>query len=442
MKGKFIIIALLLQGLGMKALAQQTWTLQQCIDYAVEHNLTVKQYEGNVEQRKINLSTSKNSRLPSLSASANQSFSFGRGLTSNNTYANRNTQSTSFDLSTNMPLITGGQIPNEIKQRKLDLQAAIADLDKAKESVALRVISAYLEVIYQKDLVTVAERQVELSTAQVNRMQRLYENNKVSGAEVAQIKATKANDETALTQQRNSYMLAMLDLSQLLELPSPENMELQKPEVAGANNVVLPAPDAVYSEALGIKPQIQAEELRLKSAERGVNIAKAGNYPTLYFSAGMGSSYYKTSGFQAQSFSQQMKDNFNRYLGFSLSFPIFNRFATRNAIRSAKVQVMTQQLQVEETRKTLYKEIQQAYYNALAAQRQCVSTDVACESANEAFTLMKTKYENGKANATDFQDSKTTLMKAESSAIQAKYTFLFRQKILDFYRNSLSAGQN
>lgn len=434
MKKSIIITSLLLQGFFVTAPAQQAWTLQQCIDHAVEHNLSVKQYEDAVEQQKITLSTTKNRRLPNLSASANESLGFGRGLTENNTYINRNTQSTSFDISTNMPLITGGQLPNEIKQRKLDLQAALADLDNAKESVALQVISAYLEAVCQKDLVKVAEMQVELSDAQVKRMQLLFDNKKASGAELAQIKATKANDEASLTQNRNAYMLALLDLSQLLELPSPENFDVQAPTVDDVNSVVLPLPDAVYSEALGLKPQIQAEQFRLKSAERAVSVAKSAYYPTLYFGAGMGSSYYKMEGARANSFGTQLKDNFNRYLSFSLSVPIFNRFATRNSVRAAKVQVHTQQIQLENTRKALYKSIQQAYYNAVAAQRQCVSTDVSLASAREAFALMKTKYENGKANATDFQDSKTTLVKAEASAVQARYTFMFRHRILDFYR--------
>ncbi len=229
-------------------------------------------------------------------------------------------------------------------------------------------------------------------------------------------------------------MLALLDLSQLLELPTPDGFDIQQPE-AGDPSAVLPtAPDIIYSEALGIKPQILASKLGVQSAEKSVKIAQAGFYPTVYFSGGMGSSYYKTSGFEAASFGKQMDDNFNQYLGLSVSIPIFNRFATRNAVRTARLQVAAQQLQLDETKKTLYKEIQQAYYNALAAQKQCVSSDAARESSQTAFDLMQKKYENGKATATEYQESKTNLQKAEATALQSRYTFLFRQKILDFYR--------
>ncbi len=416
--------------------AQRTWSLRQCVDHAVEHNLTVKQYENMVRQRQISLSTSENSRLPNLTASANESMSFGRGLTSNNTYANRNTQSTNFDLSTNVPLFTSGRITNEIKLGRLDLEASMADLDKVKDNIELQVIRAYLDAIYQKDMVKVAEEQVRLSTLQVKRVQMLYDNDMRSGADLAQIKSAKASDESSLTQQRNAYMLALLELSQLLELPTPDGMDLVTPSTDVSELSDIPLPEVVYSEAVGMKPQVMAEQMRLKSAEKGVKVARSSYFPSLYFSAGMGSSYYKTSGYDTPSFGSQMKDNFNRYMALSFSVPIFNRFATRNAVRTAKVQVNNQEIQLEETRKALYKEIQQAYYNALASKRQCESAEMSLASANESFELTRNRYENGKANATDFQEAKMSLMKAETTLLQSKYTFLFRREIINFYRRT------
>ena len=410
------------------------WNLRECIDYAIEHNISIKQQENNVKNQEVSLSTAKNSRLPNLQASASESLGFGRGLTSNNTYANRNTQSTSFNLGSDVPIYTGGQITNQIRQNKLNLQAALADLEKAKENISMQVASAYLEAVYQKDLVTVAERQKELSEAQARRVELLFQNGKVSETELAEANSHVAADELSLTQQQNSRMLALLDLSQLLELPTPEEFDIQRPEVNDPATVILTTPDVIYAEALNIKPQIQAGKLNVLSAERGVRIAQSGHYPSVHFSAGMGSNYYKTSGFKADPFSKQMDDNFNQSLGVSLSVPIFNRFATRNAVRQARLQVTSQQMQLEETKKALYKEIQQAYYNALAAQKQCISSNAALQSCQTAFNLMQKKYENGKATATEYQESKTALQKAESTALQSRYTFLFRQKIIEFYR--------
>lgn len=419
----------------LQSMAQtREWGLTECVQYALSHNLNIKQQEDNVRLQEISLSTSKNSRLPDLNGSIGENFNFGRALTSDNTYLNRNTQSTSFSVGTSVPILTGGRIPADIKVRKLNLQAALQDYNHARENVALSVTSSYLEAICQKDLVQVAERQVELSKAQVHRMELLYQNDKASEAELSQIRSTLANDELSLTQQRNSYMLALLELSQLLELESPEGFDVIRPQVEVAKGDELPSPDLVYNEAVGIKPQIQAEQIRLQSAEKNILIAKSALYPSLHFNAGLGSSYYKTSGYETRSFGSQLHDNFNQYFGLSLSVPIFNRFATRNNVRSARLQVHAQQIKLEQTKKSLYKEIQQAYYNAVAASRQCESSDEALVSANTAFVLMQRKYENGKATATEFQDAKTKFMRAESQQIQSRYTYLFRKKILDFYR--------
>ena len=410
------------------------WSLKQCIEYALEHNISIKQQQKTVENSEILLNTARSARLPSLNASANQSFSFGRGLTSDNTYTNRGTQSTGFDLGTSIPLITGGQIPNTIAVRKIDLQAALADLEKAREDISLQVTSQYLECLYQKELMEVAERQCELSKNQLRRIKLLFDNGKKSEADLAEAQSAVANDELTLTQATNNYDLTLLTLSQLLELDTPQGFAVEKPtEASSALAALNQAPSADGLE-YSTRPSIIAQQYRLKSAERNIKIAKAGYYPTLNFSAGLGSNYYKTSGFQADPFGTQLKNNFNQYLAFSLSIPIFNRFTTRNAVRQARVAVESQRLTLENTRKTLYKEMQQAYYNAVAAQKQYQSSQTACDAASASFNLMQKKYENGKANSTEFEEQKTRYMKAQADHLQAKYTYIFRQKILNYYR--------
>ncbi len=419
------------EGLGEEPIP---WSLKQCIEYALEHNISIKQQQKTVENSEIQLNTARSARLPSLNASANQSFSFGRGLTSDNTYTNRGTQSTGFDLGTSIPLITGGQIPNTIALRKIDLQAALADLEKAREDISLQVTSQYLECLYQKELMEVAERQCELSKNQLRRIKLLFDNGKKSEADLAEAQSAVANDELTLTQATNNYDLTLLTLSQLLELDTPQGFAVEKPaEASSALAALNQAPSADGLE-YSTRPSIIAQQYRLKSAERNIRIAKAGYYPSLNFSAGLGSSYYKTSGFQADPFGTQMKNNFNQYLSFSLSIPIFNRFTTRNAVRQARVAVENQRLALENTRKALYKEMQQAYYNAVAAQKQYQSSQTACDAASASFNLMQKKYENGKANSTEFEEQKTRYMKAQADHLQAKYTYIFRQKILNYYR--------
>lgn len=417
--------------------AQDTWTLERCIEHALKNNISIKQREDQVKQQEISLNTSKSQRLPGLNFGASEGLNFGRALTIDNTYANRNTQNTSFNISADVPLYTGGRIENDIKAKKLDLQTALAELDMARENVTLNIISNYLETVCQKELVTVAQHNLELSGQQVKRMESLFRNGRASEADLAQIRAAHASDELSLTQQQNSYMLSLLNLSQLLELPTPNGMEIESPKIDDISQLVLTTPDAIYNEALGIKPQIKAGELRIKNAETNIRIAQSGYYPNLSLGGGLGTSYYKSSGMPATAFGRQLKDNFSQYISLNLSFPIFNRFQTRNSVRTARVALHAQQLQQDETKKNLYKEIQQAYYNALASQKQCISSDAALESCRTSFNLVEKKYENGKANATEYQEAKTKLINAESTALQSRYTFIFRQKIIEFYRSGV-----
>lgn len=418
----------------MAANAQHTWTLKQCIDYALSHNISIKQQENTVEINRVTLNTSKNNKLPSISGSASESMNFGRGLTADNTYANRNTSSTSFGISSNLPLYTGGQLNHDIKLKEINLQAALVDLDKAKEDISLQITSGYLEVLYQKEMLQVAKEQLELAIVQENRLKTMFQNGKIAESDVMEAHATVANDELAVTQNENNVQLALLNLSQLLELNTPEGLDVEAPQVLNPEGILLLNPEQIFAEANGIKPQIQAQLLRVESAKESIHLAKAAKLPSVYLSGGLNTNYYKTSGFVANTFDKQLKDNFSKYLGLSVSVPIFNKYATRNQIKTAQLQYTAQQLQLEETRKSLYKEIQQAYYNAVAAKKQCMSSEVAQEASRTAFNLTSKKYENGKATATEFQEMKTRMQKAEADYLQAKYTFLFRTKILDFYR--------
>ena len=433
MRGKYLIIpCLLLWAAGVSA--QQKWDLQQCISHAQAHNIQLKQQAQVVKNQEISLNSARNNRLPGVDASASQSFNFGRGLTIENTYVNRNTLSTSFSANASMSVYDGGQITRNIQVQKLQLEASLADLTRAQENLSLQVASVYLEVLFQEELLDVARKQCQLSQSQADRIKKLLDAGKAAESEWADAKALVAADEMSATQAENNYRLSLLTLSQLLELPSPEGFSVVKPELPAAADVVLPLPDAIMAEAVGIKPEIKAGEYRVKSAERSILLAKTGYYPKLNLGAGLGTSYYKTSGYETTSFGRQMKENFNRYIGLSLSVPVFNRLQTRNQIRSARVQLYTQQLALEQTRKDIYKEIQQAYYNAMAAQRQCQSAVAAEEASQAAFALTATKYENGQSTATEFQEAKIRLAKAQSDGLQARYSFFFRTKILDFYR--------
>lgn len=432
MKKLLLPIGLLLASYQMQA---EEWSLRKCVDYAIEHNISIKQRENVKRQQQLQLSNAKNSRLPNLDGSVSQNFSFGRGLTSDNTYTNKSTSSTSFSLGTSVPLFTGLRIPNMIKLNQLNLEASTADLEKAKNDISVQVAQAYVQILYSMEIADVARRQVSIDSMQVVRLQAMIDNGKASEAELAQQKATLAQGRLTATQAQNQYEQAVLTLTQLLELPSADKFTVERPKVGdiGINNEKYSV-EAIYAEALGVKPEVKAEELRLKGSEYNINIARSGWYPQLSLSAGLGTNYYKTSGFKGESFSDQMKNNFSQYIGLNLSVPIFNRFQTRNSVRSAKIERETQQLQLDNVKKSLYKEIQQACQAANAASAKYASSIEAGKSSNAAFRLMQAKYENGKANITEFNEAKNNLMKAESDLAQAKYEYVFQTTLVDFYR--------
>ena len=422
--------------LPLKAQTRQ-WSLVECCDYAVAHNISIKQQQNQCRQQELELSTAKNSRLPDLNASVGQNFSFGRGLTSENTYSNTNTSSTSFQLGTSVPLFTGFQIPNQIKLSKLNLEAATADLEKAKNDIRMQVAQAYVQILYDMEIADVAKRQIEIDSAQVARLEAFVRNGKAAEAELSQQKATLANSRLTATQAENNTRLALLALSQLLELPTPDGFTIVRPEISGISDIIDSSklsPDLIYAEALGVKPEILSQQLKLKGSEHSVKIAQAANYPTLSLSGGLGTNYYTTSGFPADDFGTQMKNNFSQYIGLNLNVPIFNRFQTRNNIRNARILQENQQLALDNTKKALYKEIQQVYYNALNAQSKEKASIEAVQSSKDAFTLMQAKYENGKATITEFNESKNNYLKSESDLVQARYENLYEQALIEFYR--------
>ena len=432
MKRTVISLSLTLLG-AFQLQAQETWDLQRCITHAIEHNLSIKQKEAARNQSEVELNTAQWSRMPNLNGNIGQSFNFGRALQADNTYGNRNTRNTNFSLGTNIPLFTGMQIPNNIALSKLNLKAATEDLAKAKEDISIQVASYFLQVLFNEELVKIARNQVALSQEQLDRKVAFFKNGKASEAEVLEAKSRLAQDQLSLVQAENNHQLALLDLSQLLELPSPENFRISVPDIDGftAN---LSMPEEIYAQAMMNKPAIKAAQYRLQGAEKSIKIAQSSYYPQLSFGAGIGTNYYHLSGIENAPFSTQWDQNMNKYLQFSLSIPIFNRFQTRNRVKSARIQRTALSWQLEESKKSLYKEIQQAYYNALAAESKYKSSQSATESANASFKLISEKYANGKASATEYNEMRTAWMKSLSDGIQAKYEFIYRSKILDFYK--------
>lgn len=413
------------------------WTLQECLDWALEHSLTVKQSELSLARQEIQTNTSENSWLPNVSGSASERLSFGRGLTADNTYTSANTTSTSFSIGGSMNLFDGFATPNNIALARLNLDAATADLERARDDIRVAVARAYVQVLYDYEIVDVARKQIELDDAQVARLEAMAATGKAAQAEVSQQKASRAQSGVTLVQAENNLRLALLDLAQLLEFTSSEGFSIERPTVA-VENILLDLPERIYADAVETRPAVQAEEIRLKGTEKSLKIAEGARYPSLSLSAGLGTDYYTTnnSAYPQETFWNQLHNNFSQYVGLSLSVPIFSKFQIRNNIRSAKVQQELQQIQLDKTKQSLYKEIQQAWSNAVAAEAKYRSSSEAATAAEDAFRLTQAKYENGKASITEFNESRNQLLKTQSDRVQATYEYLFQSKLLDFYRGA------
>lgn len=409
------------------------WSLQDCITHALDNNITVKQSELTVQQNEIELQTSKLSRLPDLSGSASENFSFGRGLTADNTYANANTTSTGFTLGGSIPVFQGFRTNHTIAMNKMNLAAATADLEKARDDVRIAVAQAYIEILYDKEILEVAKGQIVIDSLQVERLEIMERSGKASSAEVSAQKASLAQSQLSAVQAENNLNLAILTLTQLLELPSPEGFDIVEPSTEALEIGLLMRPEAIYEQALQCKPAIKAQESKLEYSTTNIKLAQSGWYPSISLSGGIGTNFYTSSNMASASFADQMKNNFSQFVGLSLSIPIFDKLQTRNSVRQARLQQANAQYQLESTKKSLYKEIQQAYYNAVASQSKYESSEIAAASALESFELMTAKYEGGKANITEFNESRNKYLEAQSNLVQARYEHLFQTKLLDFY---------
>lgn len=433
---KAITLTLAALALAGSIRAQQGWTLDRCIDYALENNIQIRQSDIAARTRDVDLNSARSNRLPGVSASASQSWSFGRSLTIDNTYANTNTASTSFSIGTDMTLFAGGRISGNIQNARLGLDAAMADLERIKDDVRVQVAQAFIQIVYNRSILDVAQGQVTIDSMQVERLTALAAIGKASSAEVASQRATLAQSQLSVTQAQNNLNMSILTLTQLLELPSPEGFDVIQPDADDIEFSIPDSPEQIYAQALDIKPAVKSEEIRLQQAANSIDIAKGGYYPTLSLSAGAGTGYYTSSNRTSDNFGSQMKNNFGPHVGLNLSIPIFSRNSNRNSVRSAQLSMMNQEMQLDNVKKQLYKEIQQAYYNTVSSKSRYESSQEVETSAQESFQLVQAKYEGGKASITEFNESKNRLVTAQADVIKYRYEYLFNTALLEFYRNS------
>jgi len=433
MKNIFLIV--LLFSLGLNVQAQDKWDLKRCVDYAKEHNISLQLRKLDAEIQKNNAKQAKYSLLPNLNASSSFNRNWGRSENrETGTYTDINSKYMNVAVRSSVSLFEGFQKRNSIKQSNIDLQAYLEDVEKTSNDISLRIASFYLDILFKKELLQVAKDQLKITQLQIERTSVLVEAGTLPKGTLMEQKAQAAQEELTVVTSENNLNLSLLDLAQLLDLSSTEAFDIEMPilPILDSGRSLL-NPNSVYDFALTSLPEIKAANLRLESTEKSLAIAKSGIMPSLSLNAGWSTEYQKLDDFPAASFSDQLKDRVNKYVGLSLNIPIFNGGTVNRNISNARINIDRSRLNLENSKNVLRKEIQQAHTNALAAMKKYFSSETAVSSTEEAFRYTEEKFNLGLVNSVEYNQAKNNLLKSKSNLLQAKYEYIFRTKIIDFY---------
>ena len=433
MRKQLLIIALTISCV---ASAQQKLRLQECIDLALENNRNIKQQELNRKSREIAYQQARADLLPGVGASAGQSFVFGRSIGSDNTYQNTNSSQTSFSIGSSITLFDGLRMKYNIDARKADLHASEADLEQIREMTIMSVSTAFLQALLSKELLQLAEQQLTLTQANIDRRKELINNGKMAQGELYELEAQRAKEELNRVKAESDLKLALLDLAQIIEIDHFNDFDIIAPtDEELIREGLLLSSEAIYQDALINRPEIRGATCRLERSEKEVLMSKAERFPTLSFGADMGTGYYNLSGRTNDPFVSQLRNNISNSLGFSLRIPIFNKFQIKNSIRNAEIAIANNRLEIDKVKLELRKRIEQAYYNAIGANSRWEAAKKSETAGREAYRFAEEKYENGRANAYELFQAKNNLTQILGEKVQAKYEYAFRLKILELLRN-------
>jgi len=445
-----LIFLIILTGPGNIFAQEKVWTLDECIYYAIDNNIQIKQQDLQTSFQKNSLDLSKFRLLPTLSGSGSHNYSWGRSL-DQTTYRYTEDQqvvTNNFYLGGSMNLFNGLQNYNSIKKYEYELLAGEQDLQNIKENIALTVALNYLQILLNKELVNATDEQLQITLQQIERTKKLVDAGSMALGNLLQIEAQAAQEELQLVNIMNQLDISYLDITQLLELSTPEGFEVVVPEISVDTNAIIgESIDDIYQVALGSRPDIKSPELLLSAREYDLKIAKGGRSPRLTMNHSVTTGYsdvrQKILGLDPNTneilygdypFAEQFSDNRSLALGFSLNIPILNGWQVNKNIANSKLNIQNSRYALEGAKKQLYKNIQQAYADASAALKKYAASRKAVTSTQESFRYTEQKFNVGLVNPVDYNASKTQLLKARSDLAQAKYEYIFKTKVLDFYR--------
>lgn len=423
------------------------WTLQDCFEYTLQNNIQVKQSMLGVERTRIDLTQNKLNLLPSINSDVSYTYNWGRVLDRTSyIYINKETRQANFGVFANLRIFGGFQYQNQIRKASLDFLAAKYEHDKLKDDISLLLTRAYLNILYNKELLKVAEAQLKVTQEQIKRTQKMVEAGKLALGSLLEIQAQEAREELTVTNYQNSLALAYLDLMQIMDLPAGTDFDIEEPALNVDEVPTLLPLESIYEIALNTQPAIKSAETNVESAYRNIAIARGALIPSINLQSGIMTNYSnqfrnytldpgtgQLIPSEVKPFPDQFRDNQSQYLGLAISIPIFNGYQVSTNVSRARLAYQNAEYNLELARNNLRKSIEQAYHDAQSAYKTYLAAKKSVLSFNESFRYTEQRFNVGMATSVDYNLAKTQLAAAESELLRARYDYVFKAKILDFY---------
>ncbi len=427
------LVGLLLVGLSASA-QQKKWSLQECVDYALENNITILQGENSILNNEQNIDASKGQFLPSVSGFVGHTLSLGNRELFPGQFVDRTDNSTNASISLNQTVFNGFRLTNLYKQSQLNLETSKLELNRIKDDISLNVVNAYLNVLFNIENLEIAKAQYSFSKKQLDQVRDLVDAGVQPQANVYDAEATLSSDLQSVTVAENNYELALLSLSQLLQLPyegfEVEVIELDNPSSELMYNNASP----IVSYALDNRYEIKVAQKNIENSALNTEISKSGYLPTVSFNYAFGSNVFFTNLIDTEdSFFNQLNNQKGHRFSLNVSVPIFSQFQNKTNVAKAKIQEENAQLNLKQAKLDVEANVQRAFTDAKAALRAYEAAKSSLQSQKIAFQNSQERYDIGAMNAFDLEQSRLRLVNAESSLINAKYDFIFKTKVLDFY---------
>ncbi|GIL21749.1 MAG: transporter [Bacteroidota bacterium] len=421
-----------------QAQEKKPWTLQACIEYALQNNLSVKTSLLNTETSKVNLDQSKFSMLPTLNGGGSYGFNWGRNIDpTTNQFVTERINSINFQASSSLLLFNGFRLINNYKQSSVDNEAAAEDFIKAKNDVILNVVTLYTTVIFNKELLSNAQSQLATTTQQLERTRKLAEAGSVPRGDVLDLEAQQASNELNVITNENAVNLSLLRLKQALQIGASEPMDIEVPDLDVADGIVTESIDEIFDRALTVMPEVKSAKLKLQSSLYAFKSARGSYFPRLSLNGNLFTNYssaidkFTPGGYPIN---EQLNDYLAEAASFQLQIPIFNGYQTRANVKRSYFNTQQAEINLVSAKNTLRQSVESAYNDALASSKTYQSALKLVNARNEAFRMAKQRFDNGAANFVEYQTAENSLFQAKSDLVRAKYDFIFKKKVLDFYQ--------